>query len=100
IHNRAARTLPHLVDTILLISAVWMALMLGLTPANAPWLLAKIIGLVAYIGLGAIALRPGRSCPGRPRSVRLAAWVGALLVFGWIVSVAIFKSPLGIFLLI
>lgn len=95
IRSRPARTLPHVVDTVLLISALWMAIILGLTPTNAPWLLAKLIGLVVYIGLGVIALHPGR-----PANVRLAAWVAALLVFGWIVSVAILKSPLGIFLLI
>jgi len=37
-----------------------------------------------------VALRPGR-----PASVRAAAWVAALATFGWIVSVAITKDPLG-----
>ena len=58
-------------------------------------LLAKIIGLLLYIGLGMLALRPGRAT-----SLRALAWVAALLVFGWIVSVAISKSPLGVFSLV
>jgi len=49
-----------------------------------------LIGLIAYVGLGVLALRPGR-----PRGVRATAWVAALLTAGWIVSVAITKSPLG-----
>ncbi len=90
--HRAARTLPHLVDSVLLLSALTMAWMLRLTPDRAPWLLAKIIGLLLYIVLGVVALRPGR-----PRAIRAAAWAGALVVVAWIVSVAITKSPLGFF---
>ncbi len=59
-------------------------------PLATSWLLAKIIALVAYIGLGMVALRPGR-----PAAVRAAAWLAALLTFGYIVSVAIRKNPLG-----
>jgi uncharacterized membrane protein SirB2 len=88
--SRAAKTLPHVVDSVLLMSALALALMLRLNPGNAPWLLAKLIGLTVYVGLGILALRPGR-----PRAVRAAAWIAALLTAGWIVSVAITKSPLG-----
>ena len=91
----ARRTVPHVVDTVLLGSALLMAWMLGLNPLTTPWLLAKIIGLLLYIGLGMLALRPGRAT-----SLRALAWVAALLVFGWIVSVAISKSPLGVFSLV
>jgi uncharacterized membrane protein SirB2 len=90
VRGRVAKTLPHVVDTVLLGSALWLAWMLRLSPGNAPWLVAKIVGLLVYIGLGMLALRPGRPLP-----VRALAWVGALLVFGWIVSVALTKSPLG-----
>jgi uncharacterized membrane protein SirB2 len=90
VNSRAAKTLPHLVDTVLLLSALALAWMLRLTPDKAPWLLAKIVGLVVYVVLGVIALRPGR-----PRAVRAAAWVGALVVAAWIVSVALSKNPLG-----
>ena len=89
--SRAAKTLPHLVDSVLLLSALALAWMLRLTPGNAPWLLAKIVGLVVYVGLGVVALRPGR-----PLKVRAAAWGAALATVGWIVSVAVTKSPLGI----
>ena len=88
--SRAAKTVPHVVDSVLLLSALVLAWMLRLTPGQAPWLEAKIVGLVLYVALGVVALRPGR-----PRSVRAAAWVAALLVVGWIVSVALTKSPIG-----
>jgi uncharacterized membrane protein SirB2 len=86
--SRAARTLPHVVDTILLVSAIAAAWMLRLSPLDAPWLMAKIVALVAYIVLGTIALKPGR-----PLGVRAAAWVAALATFGYIVSVALTKDP-------
>ena len=82
--------LPHIVDSVLLLSALTLAWLLRMHPANAPWLLAKIVGLVLYIGLGMLALKPGR-----PWALRAAAWVGALAVFGWIVSVAFTKSAWG-----
>jgi uncharacterized membrane protein SirB2 len=90
--SRAARSLPHVVDAVLLLSALTLAWTLRLTPGNAPWLLAKVLGLVLYIGLGVVALRPGR-----PRVVRATAWVAALGTVGWIVSVALTKRPMGFF---
>ena len=90
VQGRAAKTLPHVVDSVLLLSALTLAWMLRLNPVDAPWLMAKIIGLLAYIGLGMVALKPTR-----PAGVRTAAWTAALATFGWIVSVALTKSPLG-----
>jgi uncharacterized membrane protein SirB2 len=91
VRHRFTRVAPHVVDTLLLLSALVMAWMLRATPSSAPWLVAKIAGLLLYIGLGMLALRPGR-----PLGLRIAAWVAALVVFGWIVSVALTKQPLGL----
>lgn len=90
IRSRLARTLPHVVDTVLLVSALTLAGMLRLNPAHAPWLMAKIIGLLLYIGLGLVALRPAL-----PWRLRCAAWLAALAVLLWIASVAILKTPWG-----
>ena len=90
--GRAAKTLPQVVDTVLLLSALSLAWMLRLTPGNAPWLTAKLAGLIVYVGLGLLALRPG--CP---LKLRAGAWVAALFTAGWIVSVALTKSPMGLF---
>ena len=91
VRGRLAKTLPHVIDSVLLISALLLVWMLRLTPGTAPWLVVKIVGLAIYIGLGMLALRPGR-----PVGVRAAAWLAALATFGWIISVAITKRPLGI----
>ncbi len=89
--GRAARTLPHIVDTLLLASALGLAWMARLNPIATPWLMAKIVGLLLYIGLGIVALRPGL-----PRGVRAAALLAAVLCFGQIVAMAISKSPAGL----
>ncbi len=93
VRSRPAKTLPHVVDTVLIVSAIWLAWMLRQGPANAPWINAKIVGLLAYIALGMVALRFGRT-----KGVRAAAWVLALLTFGYIVSVAITRDPRGFML--
>ena len=91
VRSRLAKTVPHVVDTVLLLSALTLAWMLRLTPMAAPWLMAKIVGLLIYIGLGMVALRSKA-----PRRVRATAWAAALATFGWIVSVALTKNPLGV----
>lgn len=88
--SRAARVVPHVVDTLLLASALALASMSGQYPFVQPWLTAKVFGLIAYIVLGTIALKRGRS-----REVRVAAFVAAAITFGYIVSVALTRNPRG-----
>ena len=92
LRRRALRVLPHINDSLLLGAAVAMLSMARINPLSLSWLSAKIGALLAYILLGMIALRPGRS-----RGTRLAAFAGALLAFAYIVSAALTRSPLGIF---
>lgn len=89
LQQRWVKTVPHVVDTVLLLSGVWLAWQLG-TAGVRGWLPAKLVALVVYIVLGAVALRYGRT-----RGVRIAAAVGAILAFGYIIAVALTKSPLG-----
>jgi uncharacterized membrane protein SirB2 len=91
VRSRSARTLPHVVDTVLIVSAIALVWRLRLSPATAPWIAAKVAGLVVYIALGMIALRFGRT-----RAIRAATFVAALLTFAWIASVAITKDPRGL----
>lgn len=82
------KILPHLVDTLLLLSAITLAFQLSIAPLSNPWLMAKIIALLLYIVLGTIALKRGKT-----RKVRLAAWLSAQLVFVYIVAVALTHNP-------
>ncbi|MEM9315841.1 MAG: SirB2 family protein [Pseudomonadota bacterium] len=85
--HRLVKTIPHLVDTLLLGSALAMLYRLSLSPLQAPWLSAKIVALLAYIGFGLLMLRFGRS-----RARRLAGFIGGLLTYGYIVGAAHSKS--------
>ncbi|RFO97331.1 invasion protein [Rhodoferax lacus] len=90
VQSRPAKIVPHVVDTVLLVSAIALAATLHLNPTSTPWLLAKIIGLVLYIALGVVAMRASVAKP-----LRATAWVAALLVLGWMASVAVSKNPAG-----
>jgi uncharacterized membrane protein SirB2 len=96
VRHRLARTLPHVVDTVLLASAAGMLWVIRLPPWHVPWLRAKLAGLIVYIALGVIALRSAPAGgPGRPGRVRFLAWIGAMMVYGYIVSVALTRDPRG-----
>lgn len=86
--HRVVRVAPHIVDTLFLVSGIWLALMLSLNTFAAPWLLAKIVGLVLYIVLGTIALKRGPTL-----RIRAIAFVAALVTFAYIVGAAVTKSP-------
>jgi uncharacterized membrane protein SirB2 len=88
--RRWVRVLPHVVDTMLLASAVALAIAIRNYPATHAWLTAKVAGLVAYVVLGSIALRRGRT-----RGIRSAAFAAALVAYAYIVSVALTRSPAG-----
>lgn len=88
--RRLIRVLPHIIDTVLLVSAIWLAFVMGAVPGRDAWLTVKIVALLAYIVLGAVALRRGRT-----KLVRVVAGVLAVAVFSFIVSVAMTKSPMG-----
>jgi uncharacterized membrane protein SirB2 len=90
LQNRFVRVAPHVVDTALLLSAIWLAWALGQVPFVQGWITAKVLALVAYILLGSVALRRGRT-----RTVRAAAFVAALVTAGYIVSVALTRDPRG-----
>lgn len=86
--QRWVKIVPHVVDTLLLVTAIALAVAIRQYPFVDAWLTAKVIGLLVYIGLGLVALRYGRS-----KGVRLSAWIMAQLVFIYIVLVAIGHNP-------
>ena len=87
---RVLKFLPHINDSILLISAIWLAIKLGVSPGENSWLLAKIIALIAYIVAGSFAIKRGKT-----KSVKLISGIIALALIAYIISVAVTKNPLG-----
>jgi uncharacterized membrane protein SirB2 len=85
---RWVKIVPHVIDTVLLASAIALAIILRQYPFVNGWLTAKVIGLIVYIVLGTIALKRGRS-----KRARVIAWIAAQAVFLYIVSVALTRDP-------
>lgn len=82
--RRWAKVLPHLIDTVLLSSAITLAVLSQQYPLEQPWLTAKVTGLLAYIGFGMAAFRFSGD------KWRMAFFfVLALCAYGYIVSVAL-----------
>ena len=85
---RLLRVAPHVIDTVLLGSALWLAWRIGQYPFVEGWLTAKVLALLAYILLGMRAL--GKNTP---QGQRLPFFVAALLSAAYIVGVALTRSP-------
>lgn len=76
------RILPHVIDTFLLITGLWLAISLYGHFYHQKWLLAKLTALLIYIILGSMALKYGRT-----KTIRLTALIGAWIVFFYIIIV-------------
>ncbi len=85
---RWVRIVPHVNDALLLSSGIGLAVMIQQYPLMHGWLTAKFFALILYIVLGTYALKRGKT-----RGQRSAAWFAALLVFGYMVAVAITHDP-------
>lgn len=86
--SRVVRIAPHVIDTLFLVSGIWLLLAMHYSLLKNEWLIAKLIALIVYIVLGTIALRRGPT-----RAIRAGAFVLAIATFIYIVGVALAKSP-------
>jgi uncharacterized membrane protein SirB2 len=74
---------PHIVDTVLLLSAIGLSLAIQQYPFVDSWLTAKLVGLIVYIFLGVYTLKIAKT-----QSMRVIGLVLAILVFTYIATVA------------
>lgn len=88
LQRRWVKIVPHVIDTVLLTSAIALVMTIQQDPLNNSWLSAKVAGLLLYIGLGMVALKRGKT-----RKVKITAWIAAQGVFFYIVLVALTKNP-------
>ncbi|WP_245756638.1 SirB2 family protein [Amphritea atlantica] len=84
LQQRWVRITPHIIDTLLLISAIALTITISQYPFTHSWLTAKLIALIAYIVLGTIALKRGKT-----KGIRTLAFVLALTCAAYIVWVAL-----------
>lgn len=86
----ALRSASWAIDTTLLTAALMLTGIVHQYPFVNGWLTTKVVLLVAYVGLGSIALRHAHT-----QRVRTLAYAAALAVFLLIVAVAHWRNPLG-----
>lgn len=89
LEKRWVKMLPHIVDTLLLVSALTLAALIQQYPFVHDWVTVKVIALLVYIGLGLITLRFGKN-----KVQRVCAFVLAVFTFCYIVLVARNHDPL------
>ena len=88
--QRWIRIAPHVVDALLLASAIALAIITRQYPFVHGWLTAKVLALLVYIGLGMTMFRCVRAGTQGNRCRLLYAC--ALLVAFYIVAAALSKS--------
>ena len=90
---RWVRVLPHIVDSVLLLSGVWLIALTGYLPftVKGAWLTEKLFGVIIYIVLGFIAL--GRHRP-RGQQAGFIAFMLGLVVLYIIIKLAATKVPI------
>jgi uncharacterized membrane protein SirB2 len=84
---RLTRIVPHVVDSLLLGSALIMAWVSGQYPFAQGWLTAKFFGLLIYILCGTMALKRGKTKAQRSHFLLLA-----VTAYAYIVGVALTRS--------
>ncbi len=89
LRKKWVRIAPHIIDTLLLVAGILLALRIQQYPFVQGWLTAKVLALIAYIVVGAVGLKYGRT-----RKIRMTAWLAAIVIFGYIVLVAFTRQVL------
>lgn len=88
LQKKVVKIAPHIVDTVLILSAIGLTVVLQQYPLVDNWLTAKLIGLFVYIFLGVFTLKIART-----KSAKLLGLILAVLVFAYIATVARTHSP-------
>ena len=78
LQSKSVKILPHIVDTVLLLSAIGLLFNLGFGLLKQGWMFHKVALLLLYIVFGMIALGNKYF-----RSRKISAFVGAILVYSW-----------------
>jgi uncharacterized membrane protein SirB2 len=78
---------PHIVNTLLLITGFTLVFQGGWLSGEYGWIVAKIIALLGYVGLGTLAIKS-------QGTLRWQAFAGAMACFVYIAIVAVSKQAL------
>lgn len=88
LQQRWIKISPHVIDSLLLASAIVLVILTQQYPFVASWVTAKLLVLFLYIGFGMLTLRFART-----RTQTVVGFVGACLSFSYIIAVALTRNP-------
>lgn len=83
------KVLPHIIHTVLIVTAIGLCISISQYPFIHDWVTSKLIGLVAYILLAVLAVKWART-----NAMRIFAFIGAIAWLGLTAKVAFSKMPL------
>lgn len=83
LQHKVVKILPHVIDTFLLLFAAHLMMTIQQYPFVDSWLTAKFLALIAYIVVGTIAIKRGKTA-----IIRLWASMLATMIFIYIIGVA------------
>ena len=81
---------PHIVDTLLILSAATLCVLISQYPFVTPWVTEKLVGLFMYVFMVALALKMART-----NFMRVIGFIGALSWIAFTALVAISKQQIG-----
>lgn len=87
LQKKWVRIVPHIIDSVLLVSAVWLCVIIAQYPLVNGWLTFKVVGVIAYIGLGMMALKKAKT-----PSLKWGAFFAALIILALTAKVAVTKD--------
>jgi uncharacterized membrane protein SirB2 len=90
LQSKPSKILPHIIDTLLLASAIYLVIILQVYPFVIDWVTVKVFLLIAYIVLGVIALKRGKT-----KKARIIAFILAVATVLGLFAVASIKPVLG-----
>lgn len=89
LQKKWVKVVPHVVDTVLLASAITLCVLIAQYPFVNAWVTEKLMAVLLYILMGLVALKLGRT-----NSIRWIGFVGAICWLLFAAKVAVFKQPL------
>ena len=88
--QKMVKIAPHVINSLLLLSGITLVFQGGWLSTDYGWIIAKIIALLGYIGLGMVVIY-------NRGTTRWLAFVGAMACFVYIGIVAVTKNAFFFF---
>ena len=91
-NKKWVKIIPHVNDTILLVTAIILAVSVQQYPFTHDWLTAKFIALLLYVVFGMFALKRAKEM-----NNKIIFFVLSLLTFSYIIGVALNRTVIWFF---